>query len=62
MDESIVDIDQIVNLTKFCPTKDEMELLMVPLFLKWHCLLVFLSMSLRYMLLVMVVLSLFTCY
>ncbi|CAN7036623.1 unnamed protein product [Brassica oleracea var. botrytis] len=28
MDESIVDIDQIVNLTKFCPTKDEMELLM----------------------------------
>nr|VDD20506.1 unnamed protein product [Brassica rapa] len=28
MDESIVDVDQIVNLIKFCPTKDEMELLM----------------------------------
>ena len=32
MDESIVDIDQIVNLTKFCPTKDEMELLIVASF------------------------------
>ncbi|KAJ4883246.1 Formin-like protein [Raphanus sativus] len=27
MDESIVDVDRIDNLVKFCPTKDEMELL-----------------------------------
>lgn len=27
MDESILDVDQVENLIKFCPTKDEMELL-----------------------------------
>ncbi|KAL2462861.1 Formin-like protein 20 [Forsythia ovata] len=27
MDESILDADQVENLTKFCPTKEEMELL-----------------------------------
>lgn len=33
MDESIVDVDRIDNLVKFCPTKDEMELLKVASFL-----------------------------
>lgn len=35
MDESIVNVDQIGNLIKFCPTKEEMELLKVttPFFL-----------------------------
>ncbi|GAV89012.1 FH2 domain-containing protein [Cephalotus follicularis] len=27
MDESILDVDQVENLIKFCPTKEEMELL-----------------------------------
>ncbi|XP_072060733.1 formin-like protein 21b isoform X4 [Arachis hypogaea] len=27
MDESILDVDQVKNLIKFCPTKEEMELL-----------------------------------
>lgn len=27
MDESILDADQVENLIKFCPTKEEMELL-----------------------------------
>ncbi|MFS7999786.1 hypothetical protein Hanom_Chr12g01170631 [Helianthus anomalus] len=31
MDESILDADQIKNLIKFCPTKEEMDLL------KWLC-------------------------
>lgn len=31
MDESILDADQVENLIKFCPTKDEMELLKVNL-------------------------------
>lgn len=29
MDESILDADQVENLIKFCPTKEEMELLKV---------------------------------
>lgn len=29
MDDTILDIDQIENLIKFCPTKEEMELLKV---------------------------------
>ncbi|XP_025622751.1 formin-like protein 21b isoform X6 [Arachis hypogaea] len=29
MDESILDVDQVKNLIKFCPTKEEMELLKV---------------------------------
>lgn len=29
MDESILDVDQVENLIKFCPTKEEMELLKV---------------------------------
>jgi len=29
MDESVLDVDQIENLIKFCPTKEEMELLKV---------------------------------
>lgn len=33
MDESILDADQVENLIKFCPTKDEMELLKVKLHL-----------------------------
>lgn len=31
MDESILDADQVENLIKFCPTKEEMELLKVKL-------------------------------
>jgi hypothetical protein len=31
MDESILDVDQVENLIKFCPTKEEMELLKVKL-------------------------------
>ncbi|XP_020980605.1 formin-like protein 21b [Arachis duranensis] len=27
MDESVLDVDQVKNLIKFCPTKEEMELL-----------------------------------
>ncbi|RYR15900.1 hypothetical protein Ahy_B04g072850 [Arachis hypogaea] len=27
MDESVLDVDQVENLIKFCPTKEEMELL-----------------------------------
>lgn len=34
MDESILDADQVENLIKFCPTKEEMELLKVKLYLK----------------------------
>ncbi|XP_052111010.1 formin-like protein 20 isoform X1 [Arachis duranensis] len=29
MDESVLDVDQVKNLIKFCPTKEEMELLKV---------------------------------
>ena len=29
MDESILDADQVENLIKFCPVKEEMELLKV---------------------------------
>lgn len=29
MDESVLDVDQVENLIKFCPTKEEMELLKV---------------------------------
>ena len=29
MDDTVLDIDQIENLIKFCPTKEEMELLKV---------------------------------
>jgi len=29
MDESVVDVDQIEKLIKFCPTNEEMELLKV---------------------------------
>lgn len=29
MDESVLDSDQVENLIKFCPTKEEMELLKV---------------------------------
>ena len=29
MDESVLDADQVENLIKFCPTKEEMELLKV---------------------------------
>ncbi|KAK9132391.1 hypothetical protein Scep_011919 [Stephania cephalantha] len=29
MDESILDVDQVENLLKFCPTKEEMEMLKV---------------------------------
>ena len=31
MDESVLDVDQVENLIKFCPTKEEMELLKVKL-------------------------------
>lgn len=31
MDESVLDVDQVENLIKFCPTKEEMELLKVRL-------------------------------
>lgn len=31
MDDSILDVDQVENLIKFCPTKEEMELLKVNL-------------------------------
>lgn len=31
MDESVLDVDQVENLIKFCPTKEEMELLKVEL-------------------------------
>ena len=30
LDQSILDVDQVENLIKFCPTKEEMELLKVP--------------------------------
>lgn len=33
MDESVLDVDQVENLIKFCPTKEEMELLKVRF---WH--------------------------
>lgn len=29
LDDSILDVDQVENLIKFCPTKEEMELLKV---------------------------------
>lgn len=29
MDESVLDADQVENLIKFCPTKEEMDLLKV---------------------------------
>ena len=29
LDDSILDVDQVDNLIKFCPTKEEMELLKV---------------------------------
>jgi len=29
MDEYVLDVDQIENLIRFCPTKEEMELLKV---------------------------------
>lgn len=29
LDESVLDADQVENLLKFCPTKEEMELLKV---------------------------------
>jgi uncharacterized membrane protein len=29
MDDTILDVDQVENLIKFCPTKEEMELLKV---------------------------------
>ena len=32
LDESALDVDQVENLIKFCPTKEEMELLKVYLF------------------------------
>ena len=31
MDASVLDVDQVENLIKFCPTKEEMELLKVML-------------------------------
>lgn len=34
MDESILDADQVENLIKFCPTKEEMELLKVKLYMR----------------------------
>lgn len=39
MDETILDADQVENLIKFCPVKEEMELLKVRL---WIVLLIFL--------------------
>jgi hypothetical protein len=32
MDESVLDMDQIENLIKFCPTKEEMDMLKVKIF------------------------------
>lgn len=29
MDETVLDVDQVENLIKFCPTKEEMEQLKV---------------------------------
>jgi hypothetical protein len=29
LDDSVLDVDQVENLIKFCPTKEEMELLKV---------------------------------
>lgn len=40
MDESILDADQVENLIKFCPKKEEMELLKV----KLHLIIVFSSL------------------
>ena len=31
MDDSVLDVDQVENLIKFCPTKEEIELLKVKL-------------------------------
>lgn len=33
LDESVIDVDQVDNLIKFCPTKEESELVKVFLFL-----------------------------
>jgi len=30
LDDSALDVDQVDNLIKFCPTKEEIELLKVP--------------------------------
>lgn len=32
LDDSVIDADQIDNLIKFCPTKEEMELLKVDIY------------------------------
>lgn len=39
MDESVLDVDQVENLIKFCPTKEDMELLKVNLKTKFSILL-----------------------
>lgn len=31
LDDSVLDVDQVENLIKFCPTKEEMDLLKVKL-------------------------------
>ncbi|MCH96743.1 formin-like protein 20-like, partial [Trifolium medium] len=31
LDDSVLDVDQVENLVKFCPTKEEMDLLKVKL-------------------------------
>lgn len=38
MDESVLDVDQVENLIKFCPTKEEMELLKVLFHLRFDSL------------------------
>lgn len=44
LDESVIDVDQVDNLIKFCPTKEEAELLKV--FFIYFCFLISSSDSL----------------
>lgn len=39
LDQSTLDVDQVENLIKFCPTKEEMELLKVSISAMLPCLL-----------------------
>ena len=41
MDESILDVDQVENLIKFCPTKEEMELLKVKDLVKYYLMILY---------------------
>ena len=62
MDESVLDVDQVENLIKFCPTKEEMELLKVNILCSNVGLAFIHFVILRFFILFKGYPALFTCY